>query len=209
MVSIDSFNSNKAYAIDRFKTFLSCEHQSKTRQTERSRLESGGADGSINDDDGMSHYFSELPEHKMLVEAQHNGIDCGLYVLKRIEKIAEHQPNLTGKMIGKKRDRCSFDSSNHPEICFTSSDIDQFRKKMRTDIEELARRQNQERRDEEAHKQTVNKKMRDRDLWSRIPVAEQDEHGREVIERILFQGEPWLSVRRSNIAGFGLFTDVR
>ena len=88
------------------------------------------------------HVFRDYPEHRMQIPDQPNGVDCGLYMLKYIEKIAKHQPDLTGK----KRSRQTFDVGVHPELAFSQGDIAVFRKKMRLEIRELGRVQKEQMR---------------------------------------------------------------
>ena len=58
----------------------------------------GGGDGEAEDSlsaaGAVPHLFASYPERRMAVATQHNGHDCGLYMLKYIELLATHQTDL-------------------------------------------------------------------------------------------------------------------
>ena len=85
-------------------------------------------------DESPAHIFKDLPQVNMTVTQQHNGVDCGLYMLKYIELIARHQPEIKAP----KSRRTALDICDYPALRFSSGDIDRFRVTMLTTIEEQA-----------------------------------------------------------------------
>ena len=75
--------------------------------------------------------FAALEERRIRVPLQHNGIDCGLYMLKYMERIATHMPELSTIR----------DISTCPELTFSAEEINEFRMKMYYEIcEEASKR---------------------------------------------------------------------
>jgi len=68
----------------------------------------------------------------MVAPHQHNGHDCGLYMLRYIDLLATHQPALGERK--RKRD-ATLRWRDFPELSFCASDIDGFRVGMRRTIE--------------------------------------------------------------------------
>ena len=85
----------------------------------------------------LSHVFADYDEVHVEVEPQHNGHDCGLYMLKYIEKLAKHQPRLgiSKRRIGDLR------WSEHTSLAFRARDIDEARVQMRTAIRHASKSQ--------------------------------------------------------------------
>ena len=71
------------------------------------------------------HLFGELDECKVETISQHNGHDCGLYMLKYVEQISEHLPDLAKKAKKKDERRNSFrwhaKWGDHFQLCWPRS----------------------------------------------------------------------------------------
>ena len=83
-----------------------------------------------------AHLFERCSELKIEVEHQHNGIDCGLFMLKYIEQIATHAPDFLKQVKCRPRPNKpspalrTFDTTWHlhyPEMSFGTDVIDQMR----------------------------------------------------------------------------------
>ena len=107
-----------------------------------------------------SHLFTEYPEKTVACTHQHNGHDCGLYMLKHVELLATHQialgePRGIGRRHSRESASLSFASGqpqarelrwrDHPELAFSSEDIDASRRRMRLTIGHLGEAQQAER----------------------------------------------------------------
>ena len=91
-------------------------------------------------DGDSGHLFSELRSGYMEVTEQPNGYDCGLYMLKYIERIAEKQPDLSRK----KRHWKEFVEEDG-ELEIRHCVIGQRRESMAEEIKERGKKQEQER----------------------------------------------------------------
>ena len=75
--------------------------------------------------------FDQLKAAVVEVPHQNNSYDCGVYMLKFIHQIAEHQPDFSDEETPR------WDS--HPEIGFRRGKITELRRRMAKDIREMAR----------------------------------------------------------------------
>ena len=59
----------------------------------------GGASGSVDPTVEVHDYrgeFDEMPEYNIQVPLQNNTVDCGLYMLQYVSRVAHEQPDLAG-----------------------------------------------------------------------------------------------------------------
>jgi Ulp1 family protease len=98
----------------------------------------GSGDDEPSSSPPLEHLFKDYEEQRVEVEHQHNGVDCGLYMLKYIEKLAKHRPDLASNT---KRPRDTVRWADHADLRITDNDIEAFRIDMRHQIEELAEKQ--------------------------------------------------------------------
>ena len=86
-----------------------------------------------------AHLFAEYEDACVKVDYQHNGHDCGLYMLKYVEAIANHQPDLAKK----KSKRTSPRWADHSELHFDHRAIDALRFHILRDIRDAGEKQKQ------------------------------------------------------------------
>lgn len=98
-------------------------------------------------DGDSGHLFSELRSGYMEVTEQPNGYDCGLYMLKYIERIAEKQPDLSRfrKTPKAKKQHWKEFVKEDRELEIGDRVIRQRRQSMAEEIEERGKKQEQER----------------------------------------------------------------
>ena len=78
------------------------------------------------------HLFRDYGHERVEVEFQHNGHDCGLYMLEYVRRLAQHQTDLTA---AKRRGRNGgMHWNDHEVLRFTSDEIDSLREQMQFDI---------------------------------------------------------------------------
>ena len=84
---------------------------------------------------------------------QHNGVDCGLYMLKYIEKLASDQTDLAAVAGKRKRERDPVRWTDHPRLAFNMEEIDVFRMQLVHDINEASKAQKEEREERERQRE--------------------------------------------------------
>ena len=147
LLYVDSMNKSKPRAYALLKAYLHLEYMEKFGK--KAGVKRGRAPASddpveldLGDDyspapsapaEPAQHFFSDASGYEnaeVKVEFQHNGHDCGLYMLKYIEKLATHQPDLAASKAAGRKAKWE----DHPELAFWSASIDEFRFQMSRDI---------------------------------------------------------------------------
>ena len=165
---IDSMNGHKGKAFALLKTYLHLEHQERYgpkeakvkaeaspaaepeaaggRSSRKRPRETGGeAEVIPGGDEERPPLFANLEESRVHVELQHNGYDCGLYMLQYIEKIAKEMPDLACK---KRRgsERSVRWEDGGPKLHFTENTIETMRTDMVHAINDASETQKEEQR---------------------------------------------------------------
>jgi len=92
--------------------------------------------------DQVAHLFQHYPVMQVTVPHQQNGVDCGLYMLKFIEKLSASMPSL---VLGKrKRDEYRMRWDEVKELKFRLGDIAELRQQMADDIHSQSAKQQKE-----------------------------------------------------------------
>ena len=90
--------------------------------------------------------FEGMPEYEINVPKQQNSVDCGLYMLRYIEVVANRQPNLPGARRMRWEDAIDKDGAPLGRTQLKPVDITEMRSSMSATIKQLA----VERRDRDA-----------------------------------------------------------
>jgi hypothetical protein len=121
---IDSLASSREEGINILKYYLEEEWNAKIRPTCSTAVE--------------APQFRHMPTKKVRVTQQHNHSDCGLYMLKYVEKFSLYGATLEPLLEsspGKPK------WNDYAKLTFGKAEIEQMRKKMHTDIERLGKEQ--------------------------------------------------------------------
>ena len=111
----------------------------------RPRETGGEAEVIPGGDEERPPLFANLEESRVHVELQHNGYDCGLYMLQYIERIAKEMPDLACK---KRRGaaRSVRWEDGGPKLHFTENTIEAMRTDMVHAINDASETQKEEQR---------------------------------------------------------------
>ena len=121
---------SKDEAFEILKTYLGLEYEHKHKTIE-APAEQHSVHGEPQLQSAATERFDQLKAAEVEVPHQNNGYDCGLYMLKFIHLIAEHQPDFSDEETPR--------WASHPEIGFRRGEITELRRRMAKDIREMAR----------------------------------------------------------------------
>ena len=127
---LDSLGGSKDEAFEILKTYLGLEYEHKHKTIE-APAEQHSVHGEPQLQSAATERFDQLKAAEVEVPHQNNGYDCGLYMLKFIHLIAEHQPDFSDEETPR--------WASHPEIGFRRGEITELRRRMAKDIREMAR----------------------------------------------------------------------
>ena len=127
---LDSLGGSKDEAFELLKTYLGFEYEHKHKPT-KAPAKQHGVHGEPQLQSAATERFDQLKTAVVKVPRQNNGVDCGVYMLKFIHLIAEHQPDFSDQETPR--------WASHPEIGFRGGEITELRRRMAKDIREMAR----------------------------------------------------------------------